>query len=99
MSSLSLEKFGNNLPVSGIVALSQVAVGFGVGLLLADKLDRSVREKAAIALIGAGLATVIPVVAGIINNVSNRPASSRRVRRQLESIRDDTGLSNGYESY
>jgi hypothetical protein len=99
MSSLSLEKFGNNLPVSGIVALSQVAVGFGVGLLLADKLDRSVREKAAIALIGAGVATVLPVVAGIINNVSNRPDSSRRVRRQLESIRDDTGLSNGYESY
>lgn len=99
MSSLSLEKFGNNLPVSGIVALSQVAVGFGVGLLLADKLDRSVREKAAIALIGAGVATVLPVVAGIINNVSNRPESSRRVRRQLESIRDDTGLSNGYESY
>ena len=49
MSPISLNKFGDNLPVTGIVALSQAAVGFGVGLLLADKIGRSARQTAAIA--------------------------------------------------
>lgn len=99
MSSISLDKFGDNLPVTGIVAFSQAAVGFGAGLLVADKLGQTARQRAALALLGAGIATVIPVLAGIISNVSNRPDSSRRVRRQLESIRDDTGLSNGTELF
>jgi len=99
MSSISLNKFGDNLPVTGIMALSQAAVGFGVGLLLADKFGRSARNRTAFALIGAGAATVLPLVAGVIANVNNRPDSSRRLRRQLESIRDDTGLSNGVETY
>lgn len=100
MSSISLNKFGDNLPVTGIVALSQAAVGFGVGLLLADKLGRSARQRTAIALIGAGAATILPLVAGIVSNVNNRPDSSRRVRQQLASIREGAGLAeDGEEIY
>lgn len=99
MSFFSLNKFGENLPVTGIGAFSQAAVGIGVGLLIADKLGRSARQRTAIALIGAGAATLLPFVVGIVSNVSNRPNSSRRVRQQLESIREDTGLSNGEEVY
>lgn len=93
MSSL-LNKFGENLPVTGVVALSQAAVGFGVGLLLADKLGRTARQRTAIALIGAGAATIFPIVAGIVSNVSNRPDSSRSIRRQLDSIRRAYGVSS-----
>lgn len=93
MSPVSLEKFGENLPVTGIVALSQAAVGFGVGLLLADKLGHSARQRTAIALIGAGAATVLPLVAGIITHANNRPDSSRRMRRQLEGIRRSSGVN------
>lgn len=99
MSSFSIDKFGDNLPVTGVMAFSQAVLGFGVGLLLADKLGRSARQRTAIALIGAGAATIVPLIAGIVSSVSNRPTSSRRLRRQLESIRDDTGFSNGTEIF
>jgi len=94
MSRVSLSKFGDNLPVTGVVAFSQAAVGFGVGLLVADHLGRTARQRTALALIGAGVATLIPFVAGVVSSVKNRPSSSSRMRRQLESIREDTGLSN-----
>lgn len=94
MSSI-LNKFGENLPVTGVVALSQAAVGFGIGLLLADKIGNSARQRAAVALIGAGAATIFPIVAGIVANVNNRPDSSRSMRRQLEGIRRVHGVSNG----
>lgn len=97
MSPISLNKFGDNLPVTGIVALSQAAVGFGVGLLLADKLGRSARQRTAIALIGAGAATILPLVAGIVTNVNNRPDSSRRMRQQLDGIREASGIAEDTE--
>ncbi len=99
MSSISYGKFGDTLPMTGIVALSQAAVGFGIGLLLAGKLDQTVRQRTAIAFIGAGAATILPFVAGIIADLNNRPDSSRRIRRQLASIREGTGLSNGDGAY
>ncbi|HEY5707129.1 MAG TPA: hypothetical protein VIS96_16325 [Terrimicrobiaceae bacterium] len=99
MSSISFDKFGDNLPVTGIVALSQAAIGFGVGLLIADKFDQSARQRTAVALIGAGAATVLPFVAGIISIINNRPDSSRRIRKQLASIREGTGLANGHDAF
>jgi hypothetical protein len=99
MSSISLKKFGQNLPVTGVVAFSQAAVGFGVGLLIADKLGRDARHRTAIALIGAGACTILPFVAGVISNINNRPESNREMQRRLASIRQDTGLSNDEDSY
>ena len=99
MSSISFDKFVDNLPVTGIVALSQAAVGFGVGLLIADKFDQTARQRTAFALIGAGAATILPFLAGIIANINNRPDSSRRIRKQLASIRESTGLSNGHDAF
>jgi hypothetical protein len=99
MSSISINKFGENLPVTSVVALSQVAFGLGAGLLLANKLGSSARQRAGIALMGAGAAAVVPVVAGIVTHINNRPGSRRDMQRRLASIRRDTGLSNGEETY
>ena len=99
MSSISLEKFGDNLPVTGIMALSQAAIGFGVGLLLAGRMDESSRNRTAIALISAGAATIVPFVVGIVSNASNRPDSSRRLRQQLDSIRGNSGLPGAEDVY
>jgi hypothetical protein len=99
MSSISSGKFGETLPMTILIALSQAAVGFGVGLLIAGKLDQTVRQRTAIAFIGAGAATILPLVAGAIADFNNRPDSSRRIRRQLASIRESTGLSNGDGAY
>ena len=99
MSSISFDKFGDNLPVTGIVALSQAAIGFGVGEdHLTDGVD-AIAFETAIAFIGAGAATILPLVAGAIADFNNRPDSSRRIRRQLASIREGTGLSNGDGAY
>jgi hypothetical protein len=92
MATLPISKFGENLPVTGIGALSQVAVGFGVGLLVADKMEMTTRQRTAIVLIGAGVAAVIPFVAGIYERVAQNVASERRMQRRLESIREDVGF-------
>lgn len=92
MSQLSLNKFGDNLPVTSIVSVSQAAVGFGVGLLVADTLGRTIRRRTAIAVIAAGAAALTPVAIGIFKNLQNRPTSSRRMRKKLEGIRRDVGV-------
>ncbi len=97
MSLLPLTKFGENLPVTGIVAFSQAAMGVGVGLLIADKLGKDARQKTALALIGAGAAVVVPFALGLYDRIANRPSSSRRMRKQLDSIRDDTGFPDSDE--
>ena len=92
MATLPISKFGENLPVTGIGALSQVAVGFGVGLLVADKMEMSTRQRTAIVLIGAGVAAVIPFVAGIYERVAQNVDAERRMQRRLESLREDVGF-------
>ncbi len=87
MSQLSLDKFGENLPVSGIVAFSQVAIGLGAGLLVADNIRSDSRRSAGVALITVGAAALIPVVWGIASKISSRPESSRAMRKKLEGIR------------
>ncbi|MCK9589421.1 MAG: hypothetical protein WC076_02835 [Terrimicrobiaceae bacterium] len=91
MSQLSLDKFGENLPVSGVVAFSQVAVGLGIGLLVAGRIGRTARRGLAIGLVSAGVATLVPVVWGVISNISHRPGSSRTMRKRLDGIRRAAG--------
>jgi len=89
-------KLGRNVPpmITGVIAASQVITGFGLGLLVAEKVKRSSREPAALALIGAGVATLVPaIIVGMIEQVVNRPTSRRLMKRRLESIRGNSGLS------
>ena len=94
MSQLSIDKFGENLPVSGVVAFSQVAIGLGVGLLVADRIGENARRNAAFALLGIGLASIVPVIVGVTSNISHRPGSSREMRKRLEGIRRGYGLDD-----
>ncbi len=91
MSQLSLDKFGENLPVSGVVAFSQVAIGLGAGLLVADRIGSHARRGIAIGLLTAGAATLIPVIWGVASNLSNRPGSSRTMQKRLDGIRRAAG--------
>ena len=94
MSQLSLNKFSENLPVSGTIGISQAAAGLGLGLLIADKLSGESRRRAGSVLLVAGALALAPVIVGIVTRVRNRPHSSSRARRQLESIRDDIGFTD-----
>lgn len=92
MSSLSINKFSENLPVSGTIGLTQAAAGLGLGLLIADKLSGETRRRAGAVLLVAGALALAPVVASVVQKVRNRPTSSSRARRQLQSIREDVGF-------
>lgn len=97
MSSYPISKFADNLPATSLIAFAKGAAGFGLGLLLADRLPKEVKQKVAIACITAGTAMVLPFVAGVVSRVSNRPTSSRRMRQSLASIRQDSGLTESEE--
>ncbi len=92
MSQISLNKLSDNLPVTGTIGLSQAAAGVGFGLLIADKISGESRRRAGGVLLVAGALVLAPVIASVISKVRNRPHSARRVRRQLESIREDVGF-------
>ena len=92
MSQLSLNKFSENLPVSGTIGLSQAAAGVGFGLLIAGKLSGESRRRAGGLLLVAGALALAPVIASMVSRVRNRPHSSRRARRHLQSIREDVGF-------
>ncbi|MFZ4587905.1 MAG: hypothetical protein ACOYNG_02840 [Terrimicrobiaceae bacterium] len=87
MSQLSLDKFGENLPVSGIVGFSQVAIGLGAGFLVADSIGHNARRNAGTILIALGAAALVPVVWGIANKINSRPDSSRAMQKKLDGIR------------
>lgn len=92
VTQLSLNKFSENLPVSGTIGLTQAAAGFGIGLLVADKLSEGTRRRTGGVLLAAGLLALAPVAAGMVIRFRNRPSSAKRARRRLESIRDHAGF-------
>jgi hypothetical protein len=92
MAQLSLNKFSDNLPVTGTIGLSQAAAGVGLGLLIADKISGESRRRAGGVLLVAGALVLAPVIASVISKVRNRPHSARRALRQLESIREGVGF-------
>jgi len=92
MSQLSLNKFSENLPVSGTIGLTQAAAGLGLGLLIADKMSGESRRRAGSVLLVAGALALAPVIASVVSRVRNRPHSTRRAQRHLDSIREDVGF-------
>jgi hypothetical protein len=49
-----------------LIAGTRVALGVGVGLLIADRLDRDARKAAGVALVAVGALTTIPIVANVL---------------------------------
>ena len=53
----------------GALALTRAALGIGVGLLIADRLEPRNRRAAGRALLAAGLASTVPLVAATVRGV------------------------------
>jgi ABC-type amino acid transport system permease subunit len=87
----------DRLPVTGIVAFTQTALGFGVGLLVAGNMRKNVQRTAALAVLTVGLAATVPLVVDLVGRLLGGPQSARGMRRRLASIRDDSGLSEDAE--
>ena len=68
---MALKERGLTIPEIILIAGTRVAFGMGVGLLLADRLNRDQRKGAGWALLGVGALTTIPIV----RNVPGKPAT------------------------
>ena len=58
---------GLTIPEIAIIAGTRAAFGFGLGLLLAEKLPRDTRRGAGCALLIVGALATVPIVLGILN--------------------------------
>ena len=64
---ISKQENGHSLlPEIGLIAGTRVALGVGIGLLISDRLNKDQRKAAGWALLGVGVLTTIPIVAGIL---------------------------------
>ena len=58
------------LPEIGLIAGTRVALGVGIGLLVAERLSRDTRRGAGCALLAVGAITTIPLVMGVLTKHS-----------------------------
>ncbi len=91
---LPRQNYIENLPVTSIVAVTQTAVGCGIGLLLAGRMREKAQRNTAIAMLSLGIVSTLPVILDFFTKHLNRPESARGIRRRLESIRQDSGFSS-----
>jgi hypothetical protein len=54
------------IPEIGLIGVTRVALGAGLALLLADKLDRKERRAVGWALFLTGVATTVPLVLDVL---------------------------------
>ena len=97
--SLSIPKTAEALPLDGLLTLTRTAFGLGVGLLVAERLNRPARQVTAIALVSVGTLAVIPLLVKLALARLNRPESERGMRRRLLSIRSDSGFRAEHDVY
>ncbi|MFN2507736.1 MAG: hypothetical protein ABR589_03075 [Chthoniobacterales bacterium] len=95
--SIAIPKTSEQLPLDRLLVLTRTAFGLGLGILIADKIKRPVREAAAIALLSLGALAAVPVLVKMAIDRINRPESERGSRNRLRSIRGDSGRPPEHE--
>jgi hypothetical protein len=88
---ISIPKSPEQLPLDSLLVLTRTAFGLGIGMLMADKFKRPVRNAAAITLVSIGALAAVPLVVKAALERINRPESERASRARLRSIRGDSG--------
>jgi ABC-type molybdate transport system permease subunit len=81
-----------SLQSAALLAISQAAIGCGIGILLAGKIGENKRTTAAVAMLFLAIATTAPAIVGVVADLINGPQSKLGMRRRLRSIREDSGL-------
>lgn len=82
---------------TSLLAITQTAVGCGIGLLIAGKLGRPAQKTTAATMISVGALLALPVLVGVVVRSLNGPESARGARRRLNSIRHDHGFTEEAE--
>ena len=84
---------------TSLLAITQTAVGCGIGLLLAGKLGRPAQKTTAATLLGVGALLAMPWVVETVLERLNGPGSARGERRRLDRIRTDAGYPDESDVY
>ncbi len=87
------------IEVTSLVAVTQAAVGCGIGLLLANRLKETSRKVTGWVMVSLGVASVTPLLVGFFARNANHPGSARAMRRRLDSIRQDSGFSESADVF
>lgn len=85
--------------MDSLLALTRAAFGLGLGMLMADRIKRPVRQAAAIALVSVGALAAVPLLVKVALERINRPDSDRATRARLRSIRGDSGYRSEIDIY
>ena len=97
--SISIPKTGEQVPLDGLLTLARTAFGLGIGMLVADKVRRQLRQATAIALVSVGALAAVPLLVKVAMERINRPESERGSRNRLRSIRDDSGYRSDTDAF
>jgi hypothetical protein len=96
---ISIPKTPDQLPLDSLLTLTRAAFGLGLGMLMADKIKRPVRQATAIALVSVGALAAVPLLVKVALERINRPESERGSRARLRSIRGDSGYRSETDIY
>jgi hypothetical protein len=96
---ISIPKTPEQIPLDSLLTLTRAAFGLGLGMLMADKIKRPVRQAAAIALVSVGALAAVPLLVKVALGRINRPESERGSRARLRSIRGDSGYRSEMDVY
>jgi hypothetical protein len=96
---ISISKTAERLPIDPLLVVTRAAIGLGLGILVADKINPSIRQVAAIALVSIGALAAAPWLVRITLGQINRPESEWGSRARLRSIRGDSGYSSDDNVY
>jgi|SRR5215211_4781413 len=97
--SIAIPKTGEQIPLDSLLTLTRTAFGLGLGMLVADKIRRPVRQATGIALVSVGALAAIPLLVKVALERINRPESERGSRNRLRSIRGDSGYPSDNDIY
>jgi hypothetical protein len=96
---ISIPKTAEQIPLDGLLVLARTAFGLGIGMLVADKIRRPLRQATAVALVSVGALAAVPLLVKVALERINRPESDRGSRNRLRSIRGDSGYPSDSDVY
>jgi hypothetical protein len=100
MSSLiSISKSSGDLSVAPLLMLTRTAIGFGLGILVANRMKPPLRQATAITLLAIGALAAAPWLVKITIGQINRPESEWGSRARLRSIRGASGYTSDDDIY